>query len=207
MLNINEVGEVHDRINQLVDYFCQGNKAAFGRRADIQSGVLAGIVGGRKNKPSFEVMQRLLTAYPNVSPTWLLFGHGPMVQQTHGDVTKPKVMSISLIALEAELGTASEELNYWRERLRYTEKAHNLIIEELSNAEAALEKEQAKSQRNEEMLAHEQHRVAFATQMIQNTQPLLEAAQEEVRKLRTRTLGLHREIAQTMEDEANGEHK
>jgi len=77
---INEVGNVHDRIVQMVDYFCKGNKAAFGRATNIQSGVLAGLIGGRKNKPSFEVLQKILTGYPSVNPTWLLFGRGPMLQ-------------------------------------------------------------------------------------------------------------------------------
>jgi hypothetical protein len=90
MLNIDEVGDVHNRINQLVDLFCKGNKAAFGRGADIQSGVLAGIIGGRKNKPSFEVLQKILTGYPTVNPTWLLFGRGPIIQ---GDVPKPMAQS------------------------------------------------------------------------------------------------------------------
>ena len=78
-LQINEVGTVGERINKLVDHFCKGNKTAFGRAADIQSGVLAGIVGGRGSKPGFEILQKLLTAYPTVEPTWLLFGRGPML--------------------------------------------------------------------------------------------------------------------------------
>lgn len=79
MLNIDEEGNIHDRIMNLVSYFSGGNKAAFGRGADIQSGVLAGIIAGRKNKPSFEVLQKILTGYPNVNPMWLLFGRGPLL--------------------------------------------------------------------------------------------------------------------------------
>lgn len=81
MLHIDEVGTVSERILQLVDHFHQGNKTAFGRAANIQSGVLAGIVGGRESKPGFEILQKLLTAYPTVSPTWLLFGRGEMLTQ------------------------------------------------------------------------------------------------------------------------------
>ncbi|MFD1873877.1 hypothetical protein [Hymenobacter bucti] len=79
MLQINEIGSISERIMKLVEHFCQGNKTAFGRAADIQSGVLAGIVGGRESKPGFEILQKLLTAYPTVNPTWLLFGRGPMI--------------------------------------------------------------------------------------------------------------------------------
>jgi hypothetical protein len=79
MQEIDEIGNVHDRIIQMVEHFGKGNKAAFGRVANIQSGVLAGIIGGRKNKPSFEVLQKILTGYPTVNPTWLLFGRGEML--------------------------------------------------------------------------------------------------------------------------------
>jgi hypothetical protein len=81
MLQIQEIGTISQRIIQLVDHFCQGNKTAFGRAADIQSGVLAGIVGGRESKPGFEILQKLLTAYPSVNPVWLLFGRGPMLNE------------------------------------------------------------------------------------------------------------------------------
>jgi hypothetical protein len=80
MLNISEVGTVSERIIMLIKHFSQGNKAAFGRAADIQSGVLAGIIGGRESKPGFEILQKLLTAYPTVNPRWLLFGQGEMLE-------------------------------------------------------------------------------------------------------------------------------
>lgn len=82
MIELNEVGTVSERIMKLVDHFCRGNKTAFGRAADIQSGVLAGIVGGRGSKPGFELLQKMLMAYPTVEPTWMLFGRGPMLRST-----------------------------------------------------------------------------------------------------------------------------
>jgi hypothetical protein len=88
MLKIDEIGDVQDRVELLVNHFSKGNKAAFGRKADIQSGVLAGILGGRRNKPSFELLQKLLTAYPSVEPNWLLFGRGPMLIGSSSPVSK-----------------------------------------------------------------------------------------------------------------------
>jgi hypothetical protein len=88
MLKIEEIGDVQDRVERLVNHFSKGNKAAFGRKADIQSGVLAGILGGRRNKPSFELLQKLLTAYPSVEPNWLLFGRGPMLIGSPSPVSK-----------------------------------------------------------------------------------------------------------------------
>lgn len=79
MLNIDEKGTIGERITQLIEYFTRGNKAAFGRAAGLQSGLLAGIIGTRMSKPSFEVLQKILTGYSSVSADWLLFGHGDML--------------------------------------------------------------------------------------------------------------------------------
>ncbi|QNH60715.1 S24 family peptidase [Hymenobacter sediminicola] len=71
---------IHQRITELIDRFEQGNKSAFGRRADISSGVLGDLVGGRLNKPSFDVLAKILRAYPLVHAEWLLLGSGPMLR-------------------------------------------------------------------------------------------------------------------------------
>lgn len=78
-MEINEIGTIAERLAKLIDHFAKGNKAAFGRHADIQSGVLAGMLGGRMSKPGFEILQKILTAYPTIEPLWLLFGRGPML--------------------------------------------------------------------------------------------------------------------------------
>lgn len=88
MLQVYEEGTVAERVQKLIDHFAHGNKSAFGRAADLPSALLASIVGGRQSKPSFEVVQRLLTAYPTVEPTWLLFGQGPMLTGSPAPVGK-----------------------------------------------------------------------------------------------------------------------
>jgi hypothetical protein len=102
-IQIHEVGTVGERINLLVDHFCRGNKTAFGRAADIQSGVLAGIVGGRGSKPGFEILQKLLTAYPTINPHWLLFGQGQMLQQEAGGVAGTLSLDAQIDASEVRL--------------------------------------------------------------------------------------------------------
>jgi hypothetical protein len=74
-----ELDTIHERISLLVDYFCSGNKTAFGRETDILPGVLASITGGRLSKPSFELLQKIMTRYPSVSGDWLILGRGPMI--------------------------------------------------------------------------------------------------------------------------------
>ena len=81
MLESGEAESIHVRLEKMVQVFSNGNKSAFGRQADIQSGVLAGLVGGRLNKPSFDILQRLSTSYPQVREEWLLNGKGTMLKR------------------------------------------------------------------------------------------------------------------------------
>jgi hypothetical protein len=135
MIQIDEVGAVGERIIRLVDYFCQGNKTAFGRAADIQSGVLAGIVGGRESKPGFEILQKLLTAYPTVNPIWLLFGRGPMIQSEN--VASPQSQPI----------LSAEQFEFVRREIK------ELIVNRLGLGPAEARRIEAVKARTEQIIA------------------------------------------------------
>lgn len=81
-MTVTEPNNIHQRLGILVDYFCKGNKTAFGRETDILPGVLASIIGGRLSKPSFELLQKIVTRYPEINGDWLLLGRGPMLKLT-----------------------------------------------------------------------------------------------------------------------------
>lgn len=144
MQDIGEVGNVHDRIVQLVDYFCKGNKAAFGRATNIQSGVLAGLIGGRKNKPSFEVLQKIFAGYPSINPTWLLFGRGPMLQEVDGSEHRGVVDPFSgsgVLAAHTRAGSGIEKWQDMTDRLDELTKRLDAIDEDA--AELAVTREAA----------------------------------------------------------------
>lgn len=83
---------VNQRINFLIGYYEAGNKSAFGRRVDMKSGVVGDLVGGRLNKPSYEALLKILSAYPSVNTDWLLKGEGEMLQ-TEASAEKPQKVS------------------------------------------------------------------------------------------------------------------
>jgi hypothetical protein len=86
-MKISESNSIHERIDTLVRHFCKGNKTAFGRETDILPGVLASITGGRLSKPSFELLQKIMTRYPAVNGDWLILGREPMLKNNVIDVT------------------------------------------------------------------------------------------------------------------------
>lgn len=49
----------------------------FAARIDVGQGTISNIASGR-NKPSLEVMQKVLQSFPRVNPSWLILGQGEM---------------------------------------------------------------------------------------------------------------------------------
>lgn len=78
-MKITEVGTISERIAQMVQHFNKGNKSAFAKAVGISNQSLGEMVGERQGAPSFAALQKMLTAFPEVSPEWLVFGRGPML--------------------------------------------------------------------------------------------------------------------------------
>ena len=69
---------IHQRVAVLVEVKEKGNKSSFARRLGVAPGVVSDILGGRKNKPGFDVLQKIALAYNDVNTSWLLLGEGEM---------------------------------------------------------------------------------------------------------------------------------
>jgi len=54
------------------------NKNSFGNATGIQPQTLHHIVGGRLGKPSYEVIEKILETFPDISSEWLIMGEGEM---------------------------------------------------------------------------------------------------------------------------------
>lgn len=67
---------VNERVNFLVDTLKGGNKSAFAKDIGVGGGVVQDIVAGRLNKPSFDVLTKIVNTYPNISLDWLVLGKG-----------------------------------------------------------------------------------------------------------------------------------
>jgi phage repressor protein C with HTH and peptisase S24 domain len=75
-----EESSVYQRLNFIVDNLEGGNQAEFARRIGVRSGVVGDMFGKRRNKPSFEVLGKIVAAYPQLRVEWLLLGEGEMLK-------------------------------------------------------------------------------------------------------------------------------
>lgn len=66
------------RINHLIDYL-GFTQTQFAEHIGIAPASMTHIIKGR-NKPSLDVISKILLSFEQVSPDWLLFGQGDMVR-------------------------------------------------------------------------------------------------------------------------------
>ncbi|WP_460892664.1 helix-turn-helix domain-containing protein [Rufibacter soli] len=66
------------RIKEILDW-CGLGPAAFADEIGVARPVISHVVSAR-NKASLEVVQKILTRYPDLSPAWLLLGEGQMLK-------------------------------------------------------------------------------------------------------------------------------
>ena len=69
---------INERFEAIIQVLFMGNKRAFAHHVGISPTVVENVVGTRKGKPSFDVLEKVC-ANANISAEWLLLGKGDMV--------------------------------------------------------------------------------------------------------------------------------
>lgn len=70
---------MENRIQKIIDYY-QLTSNSFAQEIDVNRSTISHILSGR-NKPSVEVLQKILKRFSDVSSDWLLLGVGQIHQQ------------------------------------------------------------------------------------------------------------------------------
>ena len=75
MLSINE------RIQRIVNEMYGGNVSDFERISQIKPSTIKNVIGGRKTKPSFDILESIIRNNALISSEWLLTGKGDMLKR------------------------------------------------------------------------------------------------------------------------------
>lgn len=70
---------INERIENIIKDHYSGNKRSFAKAVGVSATVIENIVGSRKGKPSYDVLEKMC-ANANISPDWLLTGSGSMLR-------------------------------------------------------------------------------------------------------------------------------
>lgn len=80
---------INERFEAVIQVLFGGNKRAFALHVGISPTVVENVVGTRKGKPSFDVLEKVC-ANANISAEWLLLGKGEMLMDMF-EIRKPMV--------------------------------------------------------------------------------------------------------------------
>jgi hypothetical protein len=112
--------EAQDRLELLIKKLDK-NANSFANDIGVPGSYIYNIIrgaasnGGKKNKPSFDLLQKILKAYPQVNLVWLLTGEGEMFSESsiltteNTEVKKDDSFGAKVVdMLEAELNSYKE---------------------------------------------------------------------------------------------------
>ncbi len=93
---------INDRMQQIADYFCEGNKAAFANKLGIAPTSISNYLGKqRASKPSADLLEKIVNSL-EIDAMWLLTGKGSMIRK-EGTLDEDAMrMKEELIQLRAE---------------------------------------------------------------------------------------------------------
>jgi transcriptional regulator with XRE-family HTH domain len=106
---------INDRIAQLIVEL-DLSLSSFADSLNVSVPVVHNIIKGRRNKPSYEMLQRIITAYGAISTDWLLKGQG--------EIWRPQEIEDAASTTNETAEVANEEVDLER-RMR-------LLIDELA---------------------------------------------------------------------------
>ena len=72
---------INDRINQLIEVLDQ-NPNSFAELIGVRGAVVYNIIRGRRSKPSYDVLNKILLRFNEVNSEWLLRGEGKILDYT-----------------------------------------------------------------------------------------------------------------------------
>lgn len=106
MINNNEI---NFRIKQLIDYKTNGNQKKFSEIIGFKPQVISNIVSGRMTKPSFEVLNSIISSFVDIDSQWLLTGKGKILK--NDNKSEDDLKTVPLIPLDAMAGFGAGDVS------------------------------------------------------------------------------------------------
>lgn len=94
---------INERLQSIIDSLYKGNKRAFAISIGVSPTVIENVVGTRKGKPSYDVLEKICVN-ANVSSDWLLMGKGDMLKNDILPISNNVVDAMPLNIKSANMG-------------------------------------------------------------------------------------------------------
>ncbi len=123
---MNNFSDINERISLIIENQANGNQKKFAEKIGFAPQVVYNIVSGRKSKPSFDVLNAILSSFVDISAEWLISGRGKMLK-TDTSVSEPRQMADTFIIdkllneikeLSAENAVLKREIEELKEEIK-----------------------------------------------------------------------------------------
>lgn len=84
---------INQRVKILVDTLEQGVQRRFALKIGVHTTTINEILGRRQNKPGFDMLHKVLLAYPLLRAEWLMLGEGEMLKPPPQNTEAQKPLS------------------------------------------------------------------------------------------------------------------
>lgn len=131
---------INQRIKIIIDTFEEGVNSRFAKKIGTAPTVVGTFLpGNRGSKPGFDLLVKILEAYPQLSTNWLLFGEGEMLENPgtksatqpgslhHYVGTSSNKISVGGVPTNPE----SSEIDYYRQRIRELEQKNSELLDKI----------------------------------------------------------------------------
>ncbi len=81
---------INNRVADLINHL-EMNPNSFADSIGVKGTVIYNIVKGRRSKPSFDLLQKILITYQTINANWLLSGQGSVLKEEEEAATKKPV--------------------------------------------------------------------------------------------------------------------
>lgn len=84
------IGDIGDRISHLVEHYA-ATAAEFADKVGIKPSAVTHLIN-KRNKPSFDVLSSILSAFPELNPDWLILGVGEVTRNDENKQTPERTI-------------------------------------------------------------------------------------------------------------------
>lgn len=129
---------INQRIQHLIDNLEKGSQASFARKIDVRTGTVGDILGKRQTKPGYEILAKIVAAYPELRADWLLGGEGDMLKRDPALGYEMQVITFNQTDVDARFLEEVQRLRYEGAFDTYSQlatilQAHRSIISEIQS--------------------------------------------------------------------------
>jgi len=115
---------IQERVVEIINYYFNGNESKMAREFMIPQSTLKGITGKPFNKPSFDIIYKILSNEKyQINPVWFIIGKGEKTLSNAFSLKEPKALELNEpqepygINYKDKFDTAKDEINKLKDEL------------------------------------------------------------------------------------------